>query len=107
MDASRLAGGAAAAARRRYASGLREESAVNESEEATPNRRTPFPTKIFERLLESRTVLIHGEITSRCPGVTAQLLALSAAGDEPITIFIHCEGGHVEAGDSIHDMISS
>ena len=37
--------------------------------------------------------------------VTAQLLALAAAGDDPITIFIHSEGGHVEAGDTIHDMI--
>jgi ATP-dependent Clp protease protease subunit len=37
--------------------------------------------------------------------VTAQLLALAAAGDEPITIFIHSEGGHVEAGDSIHDIV--
>jgi ATP-dependent Clp protease protease subunit len=37
--------------------------------------------------------------------VTAQLLALAATSDEPITIFIHSEGGHVEAGDSIHDMI--
>ena len=37
--------------------------------------------------------------------VTAQLLALSAAGDDPITVFIHSEGGHVEAGDSIHDIV--
>jgi ATP-dependent Clp protease protease subunit len=70
----------------------------------------PFPTvlqpKVAERLFESRTILLHGEITSRlAQEVTAQLLALAAAGDEPITIFLHSEGGHVEAGDSIHDMI--
>jgi ATP-dependent Clp protease protease subunit len=62
--------------------------------------------RIAERLFESRTVLVHGEITSkRAQEVTAQLLALSAASDEPITMFLHSEGGHVEAGDSIHDII--
>jgi len=66
----------------------------------------PLPTKIFDRLFQSRTVLIHGEVDSRlAQQVTAQLLALAAAGDDPITIFIHSEGGHVEAGDTIHDMI--
>ena len=78
---------------------------MNESEEA-PSFPTPLPTKIFERLFQSRTVLIHGEVDSRlAQQVTAQLLALSASGDDPITIFIHSEGGHVEAGDSIHDLV--
>jgi ATP-dependent Clp protease protease subunit len=77
---------------------------MSEPEEApTP---TPLPAKIFERLFQSRTVLIHGEVNSQlAQTVTAQLLALAAAGDEPITIFIHSEGGHVEAGDSIHDIV--
>ncbi|MCU0670831.1 MAG: ATP-dependent Clp protease proteolytic subunit [Myxococcota bacterium] len=61
---------------------------------------------VAERLLKARTVLIHGEINSRvAQSVTAQLLALAADSDEPITIFLHSEGGHVEAGDSIHDMV--
>lgn len=77
---------------------------MNESEEASVP--TPLPSKIFERLFQSRTVLIHGEVDSRlAQQVTAQLLALAAAGDDPITIFIHSEGGHVEAGDSIHDIV--
>jgi ATP-dependent Clp protease protease subunit len=66
----------------------------------------PLPPKIFDRLFQSRTVLIHGEVDSRlAQQVTAQLLALAAAGDDPITVFIHSEGGHVEAGDSIHDIV--
>ena len=77
---------------------------MNESEEATIP--TPLPPKIFDRLFQSRTVLIHGEVDSRlAQHVTAQLLALAAAGDDPITVFIHSEGGHVEAGDSIHDIV--
>jgi ATP-dependent Clp protease protease subunit len=72
----------------------------------TPQLPIPMPPKIVERLFESRTILLHGEITSKlAQEVTAQLLALAAAGDEPITMFLHSEGGHVEAGDTIHDMI--
>jgi len=62
--------------------------------------------KVSERLFESRTILIHGEVTSRLAReVTAQLLALAAASDDDITVFIHSEGGHVESGDTIHDML--
>ena len=66
----------------------------------------PMPAKLVERLFESRTILLHGEITSKvAQEITAQLLGLAAAGDDPITLFLHSEGGHVEAGDTIHDMI--
>ena len=62
--------------------------------------------RVTERLLEARTVLIHGEITSRlAQEVSAQLLALDADSEKDVTIFIHSEGGHVEAGDTIHDMV--
>ena len=72
----------------------------------TPPQPAMIPGKITERLFESRTILLHGEITSKlAQEITAQLLALAAGSDDPITIFLHSEGGHVEAGDSIHDMI--
>ncbi len=65
----------------------------------------PHP-KIGEKLLQARTILISGEITSRlAQSITAQLLAMSAESDDLITVFIHSEGGHVEAGDTIHDMM--
>jgi ATP-dependent Clp protease protease subunit len=79
---------------------------MNDSDDETPQLPALLPGKIFERLFQSRTILIHGEVDSRlAQGVTAQLLALAAGGDEPITVFIFSEGGHVEAGDTIHDMI--
>lgn len=62
--------------------------------------------RISSRLFESRTILIHGEVTSNlAQNVTGQLLALSAESEDDITIFIHSPGGHVESGDSIHDMV--
>ena len=61
---------------------------------------------ITERLLRARTVLITGEITQKVAGdVIGQLIALSAESDDPITVFVNSQGGHVEAGDTIHDMI--
>lgn len=62
--------------------------------------------QIMERLFKARTILIHGEVNAvLAQSVTAQLLALSLESRKPINVFLHSPGGHVEAGDSIHDMI--
>jgi ATP-dependent Clp protease, protease subunit len=61
---------------------------------------------IVERLLRARTLIISGEITQRLAAtVSSQLLALAADSDADITLFINSQGGHVEAGDTIHDLI--
>jgi ATP-dependent Clp protease protease subunit len=76
----------------------------------SPGEERPLPgavpSEIQRSLFKSRTVLVFGEITSDLAhAVTAQLLALAQAGDEPIRILIHSQGGHVESGDTIHDVI--
>lgn len=59
-----------------------------------------------EALFRARTVLVFGEVTTALArAVTTQLLALDAAGDDPIRLVVHSEGGHVEAGDTIHDVV--
>lgn len=59
-----------------------------------------------ERLLRARTIIISGEITQRlAASVSSQLLALSADSEADITVFINSQGGHVEAGDTIHDLV--
>lgn len=61
---------------------------------------------VMEKLLKSRTIFISGEINQElAEKVSTQLLILQEMGDEPIKIFINSQGGHVEAGDTIHDMI--
>ncbi|GAA0122444.1 MAG: ATP-dependent Clp protease proteolytic subunit [Clostridium argentinense] len=63
-------------------------------------------TLMLEKLLQSRSIVISGEITQDlAEKVTKQLLILQEMGDEPIKLFINSQGGHVEAGDTIHDMI--
>jgi ATP-dependent Clp protease, protease subunit len=57
-------------------------------------------------LFKSRTVLVFGEIDMRlAERVTAQITALTSESDQPIRMIINSPGGHVESGDTIHDMI--
>ena len=61
---------------------------------------------VVEKLLSSRSLIISGEINQElAEKVATQLLILQEMGDEPIKLFINSQGGHVEAGDTIHDMI--
>jgi ATP-dependent Clp protease protease subunit len=61
---------------------------------------------IEERLFKARTVLIYGGIDQKLAReVSARLLALQSASDDPITVYINSQGGHVESGDTIYDMI--
>ena len=59
-----------------------------------------------QKMIENRTILIYGEINQDLAReVSSQLLLLASLSDDPITIYINSQGGHVEAGDTIHDMI--
>ena len=63
-------------------------------------------SEVMERLLKTRTIFISGEINQElAEKVSTQLLLLQEMGEEPIKLFINSQGGHVEAGDTIHDMI--
>lgn len=62
--------------------------------------------KLQEKLLKTRAVVISGEINQEvAEKVITQFLILQQLGDEPIKLFLNSQGGHVEAGDTIHDMI--
>jgi ATP-dependent Clp protease protease subunit len=66
----------------------------------------PQPSQVQKALFKSRTVLIFGDIDMKmAERVSAQLLALASDGDGDIRVLINSPGGHVESGDTIHDMI--
>jgi ATP-dependent Clp protease protease subunit len=74
------------------------------AEEAPPRPLASDP--ITERLLRARTIIISGEINQKlAASVIGQLLAMASESDDDITVFINSQGGHVEAGDTIHDMM--
>lgn len=85
---------------------MRDDDPEAPEKEAPDMPTTPLSDPIREKLFKSRTLVIAGEVNQKlASSVTAQLLALSADSDKPITIFINSQGGHVESGDTIHDMI--
>ena len=66
----------------------------------------PFPLLLDNALFESRQIFIYGEIDQKvAKDVSQKLIAMDDKSDDPIVIFINSQGGHVEAGDTIHDMI--
>jgi len=72
---------------------------------AEPQRTVPSDP-VAERLLRARTIIISGEINQQlAAAVSGQLLALAAESDEDITVYLNSQGGHVEAGDTIHDLL--
>jgi ATP-dependent Clp protease, protease subunit len=72
----------------------------------TSDQETKSGNPAAEALFAARTVLVFGEVdTDLARSVTTQLLALSAQGDAPIRLIVHSQGGHVEAGDTIHDVL--
>jgi ATP-dependent Clp protease protease subunit len=65
-----------------------------------------LPDAIAENLFAARTVLVFGEVnTALTRSVTAQLLALAALSREPIRVLVNSQGGHVESGDTLYDVI--
>ena len=70
------------------------------------DKKEESKSRLGERLLETRTILIYGEINQRIAReVSEKLLVLAADSDEDIKLFINSQGGHVESGDTIFDMI--
>jgi ATP-dependent Clp protease protease subunit len=61
---------------------------------------------VQQALYKARTILIFGEVDMKmAERVTAQLLAFTTEGNGDIRVFVNSPGGHVESGDTIHDMI--
>ena len=66
----------------------------------------PLGKETEANLFKSRSIFIYGGITQElAQKVCSQLVALAAASDDDIRIYVNSPGGHVESGDSIHDMI--
>ena len=83
-----------------------------EVEPAAPGEPEGNPTlsglvnELESKLLKQRKVLIFGAINDKVArDVTGRLLALAGASADPIDVYVNSPGGHVESGDTIHDMI--
>jgi len=82
-----------------------EEPEQEPDEKSKESAQPPFAA-VQSNLFKARTVLIFGQIDMKlAQAVSAQLLALAHENNDDITVVVNSPGGHVEAGDTIHDMI--
>jgi len=76
---------------------------VNEEKPEAPERTDAIADRLA---FKSRFVMLFGEINHAVARATCtRLIALAEDSDAPITVLISSPGGHVESGDSIHDII--
>ncbi len=79
-------------------------SMLNGSEES--DERTGGADALGLRMLKTRTVLISGAVDDQLAERTIrQLLILDAESHDPIRVLITSQGGHVDSGFAIHDML--
>jgi ATP-dependent Clp protease protease subunit len=72
------------------------------SEAATPGREDA----LIARMLETRTILVAGQVDEKlAERAIAQLLILNEVSHDPIRMVITSQGGHVDSGFAIHDMM--
>jgi len=84
----------------------REVRMYEEEEQDDKTKELPLGKETEANLFKSRSIFIYGPITQElAQKVCTQLVALAAANDDDIRIYVNSPGGHVESGDSIHDMI--
>jgi ATP-dependent Clp protease protease subunit len=73
-----------------------------EEERESEPRRNAFSAQ----LLKTRTVLLTGEVDQEmAEHIIGQLLVLDSMSHDPIRLIITSQGGHVDAGFAIHDML--
>ena len=79
----------------------------DEDDNDDKTKELPLGKETEANLFKSRSIFIYGPITQElAQKVNTQLVALSAASDDDIRIYVNSPGGHVESGDAIHDMIN-
>ncbi len=82
----------------------REDSMHFFQEDEQEERRTPEPLAL--RLLKARTVMISGQVDQElAERVISQLLIMDAESSDPIRVVITSQGGHVDSGYAIHDVM--
>src|SRR5437870_1831768 len=82
---------------------LRDDSP--EEEEKEKKEKEP-KSKLEEKFLETRTLLLFGEINQKVArDFCEKLILLSSLNDKDIKLIINSQGGNVEAGDTIHYML--
>ena len=85
---------------------LDDEQEQEQEQENDEQKEKGMGFNVMQKLMETRTILLFGEIDmKKAERISQQLLLLAADSDEDIKIILNSPGGHVESGDTIFDMI--
>lgn len=77
-----------------------------DDDENCPSKAEPKQDDLRTKLLDTRTIIVNGAIDQPvAEKVMTQLLILDGKSHDPIRIFVTSQGGHVDSGLAIHDMI--
>jgi ATP-dependent Clp protease protease subunit len=77
-----------------------------ETPPAAPANTDARSSFLEEKAFKSRTVLVFGSINDQSAADTVRrLIALDAASDAPIDMLVSSPGGHLESGDTVHDVV--
>jgi ATP-dependent Clp protease protease subunit len=77
---------------------------ISEEDNQEEKRRPDF--SLIEKVLETRNILLSGEINKNlAERIIRQLILLEAKNDDPIRVFIDSPGGDADAGFAIFDMM--
>ena len=64
--------------------------------------------QVARKLFQARTIVICSDISQKvAKDFSEKIIAMAAESNDDIRIILHSQGGHVESGDTIHDMIKS
>lgn len=70
------------------------------------DKKEAAPEALGLKMLQTRTVLVSGGVDDKLAEKTiSQLLLLDAENNDPIRVIITSQGGHVDSGFAIHDML--
>jgi ATP-dependent Clp protease protease subunit len=78
---------------------------LNEEENGEEKKQGPNEV-LMERMMDTRTILLSGEINKElAERVVRQLVLLESKSDDPVKVFIDSPGGDADAGYAIFDMM--
>lgn len=78
----------------------------NNEEEQEQDKKQGPNEMLVEKMMETRTLLLSGEVNKElAERVIRQLILLESKGDDPIKVFIDSPGGDADAGYAIFDMM--
>lgn len=79
---------------------------VRADEEEEGGEGSSIRAAMVAKFLEARTVMLFGGVDQKlAERVSMQLLYLDHLSHDPIKLIVNSPGGHVESGDTIHDLI--